>query len=443
MARLSEAIRARLPRRRRKGNAELVEGDERRARRRRRRRSVLLALGLAVTAVPPFFISGPISYLPIMTLLLLILFSYLYLQALKRSLRVETGSLAGKCERGEEAEFSVGLANSSVLAYPRLDLSFFITDLFGDYDDVERVATTLSPRESRDFRFGARFSHVGTYEAGVERLAMGDLVGLFTGADELDDRHTVTVMPHRIDMADVELKSVETEEARKLFQPVVSDNMDYTGVREYAFGDPMKAVHWNLSSRVPEGPLYTRLYEVYTNPGLQVVVDPYAPDYDAEGLMFAFDGLVESAYSVNEAAREAGIDSTVTYLGRGGEARHASIAGEDDVQDMVEDMMRPTRASDPRADASAGVELLVRAGRSIHGAGNVVYCASRLVPEAAEALYEIKAHRRNPMLLLSVPPGLDREREEQIRKSLRPLEDARVATFIVRPLPDRTVVSGL
>lgn len=445
MARVFEGIQSRFARYRsgKNANEQQERGEFRRSRLKLALRGLALLACLVFVIIPPLFLADPIAYAPLVTVVILVLVSFVYLRILKATLRFDEGNLVNVCERGEEIEFIVKLENRSFLAHPRLDISFYITDIFGGYDALVPVVATLGPRESRNLSFGARFTHLGTYSAGIERIVVHDLLGLFSATLENETRHPVAVRPHLFDIGDVELSSVTTQESKKLFRPIVSDDMDYAGVREYQMGDPMKTVHWNLSARNPSGELMTRLFEVYANPGLAIVIDPSAPDgLDAEAMMCVFDGLVESAVSADTYAREVGVDCEIDYLDRDATARAARFASSCDYEVLVRNMQRVIAEGEGMEISRSAVDMLRSRVNSTHGQGNIAWCTSRLDEDAITLLAEAKMHRRNPLLFLALPPGLEGKQRDRFLAPLARLRAMGIAYYLVRSNENGTEVGG-
>lgn len=426
---------------RRKGS--LASQESKATRWRKIGKRLLLVLAFVLTVLPALFVASPISYAPPIAYVLLVGISWLYMQALACGFSFDEDSMAATCVRGEKITFKIGLKNATFLAHPRLDLTYYVADLFGGYDSVTTMTTTLAPKESCEFSFNATFAHLGTYSAGLSQVTVHDLLGLFTKTIVNEKRHYVNVTPRVFDVENVNLSEVTVQESKNQFRPIITDDMDYAGVREYQLGDPMKTVHWNLSSRNPNGDLYTRLFEVFANPSLAIFLDPYAPSYSKEGLMSVFDGIVESAVSVNELARTMGVDSSVTFLDRNEEPSTMYITSTDASGELIKSMKSVEVEEQAEGYTSQPIELLRAAGNSVHGCGNLAFCTSRLGEELLSTLVELKMRRRNPLLLLSVPSELEDKERKEFLKPLRRLEASRVTYYIVESNENGTEVSGL
>jgi uncharacterized protein (DUF58 family) len=406
-------------------------------------RALLVLAALLVLVLPVLLIAHPISYVPLVAAALTVAASWAYLQVLRRAPTISVAQMSSSCERGQQAALAVALSNASVLPFPRIEMEFFVTDLFGGYDDVRMLTCALGPRESCTLDFDVRFAHLGTYRAGIDHVVIHDLLGLFSARLENRASRQVVVRPRKASMGTVAAMQVVPDESRHMLRAVASDDMDYAGVREYRYGDPLKTIHWNLTSRSPGAVMYTRLYEAYVNPALAIVIDAYSPSCAPEELMGLFDGMVECAASLCAQAREAGIDAEVRYLGREGEPASARLASASDADDLVTGMMRITPAAGEEAHAAATEAMLRGAGLASHGFGNVALITSRLDAGHLAALVEIRMRRRNALAFVAVPRALEGREREGFLAPLRRLDAAGIAHYVVESTEVETKVVGL
>ena len=389
-------------------------------------KGALVALVILVCAIPVPFINNAIGYVPLIAVLCLILVSFVYLQVLKRSLTFSEDSLLPSCERGSDIEFVVDFENHCPLVFTRLEATFYISDLFGDVDVSIPASMPLMPHEKRDFRFEAVFEHIGTYSAGVEKIVIGDLLGLFSHTIVNENRHTVRVLPKLFDIEKVDLENVSVQDTNTMAKPIVTDDMDYAGVRDYEIGDPLKNIHWNLSARNPREEYLTRLFEVFGNPGITIVLDTCSPDYTHESLMDVFDGVVESGLSIGQYARTKGMDTELVYIDKAGETTKAHAVAAQDSDELVDNL--------PRIHVEGsyqGCELLRREGTGIYAQGNIAYCTAHLDEMVVSTLIDIKNHKHNSMLYVVVPRDLEGDERRDYLSPLRRLEEAQVPYFVI------------
>lgn len=378
-------------------------------------RVLLLLAALFCLVLPVILVAHPISYLPLICTVLLLLVSWIYLQIIRRSISLDVSSMANECVRGSQTALEVTLSNRSFLPCARIQMDFYVTDIFGDYDSVRTLTYSAKAHEDLSVGFDVTFAHLGTYYAGVNNVVVYDLLGLFHATLSDGSRRQVTVRPRKMSLAnEVDLTAVP-DESRRALKPVTADDLDYSSVREYRYGDPLKTVHWNLSAREGNGTLYTRLYETYVNPTLTIVLDSLAPDYDAEELMSLMDGMVETAAELCSQARLSGVEAEVRFLGRDGEPHLSHLVDASDACSLVADMKRITPQSSPEAADAAADEILREVGLAPQGSGNVALITARTDAEQLDALCEVAMARRNAMAFLAVPRSLvGREREAYV-----------------------------
>ncbi len=396
-------------------------------------RVLLMVTGAALLIFPAVVIAHPISYIPLMTTVLLVGSSWAYLQVLRRSLRVSVawGQSGSSCERGESSQLRLQLANSSRLPFPRIELMFYVTDLFGEYDETQKLSCALGSRETTELGFGVTFAHLGTYRAGVSEVVIHDLVGLFSVRLKETAERAVTVRPRRVDLGESGDLFATPDEARSSLRPVPADDMDYASVRDYHFGDPLKTVHWKLSARRPGGGLYTRVFEAHVNPSLCIVLDSYAPAFDAEELMCLFDGMVEIAAALSAQARRAGIDAEVRYSARDGSRAHCHITGRADADALVENLRRITPVEDQHVANVAAAEEMFRHAGGPHGFSNIVMVTSRIDSRLIQAACEVGAQRRAITFYAAVPRSLEGKERERHIAPLHALEPSAVPYYLV------------
>ncbi len=403
-------------------------------------RIVLLALAACLLVLPVALLASPISYVPLLAAVLLVVVSWAYQRRLRGALDVNVSEMAASCERGQDMPLRVTLASKTILPYPRVQVEFFVSDLFGGFDDKRTVSCTLSPRETASLDFDVMFAHLGSYDAGVGRVVVWDLLGLFSSSLVCDAHRSVTVRPRKVDIEGDRDLVVLPEETRQALRPVEADDVDYSGVREYRYGDPLKTVHWTLSARTPDDVLYTRVFEAYVNPSLSIVIDPVAPNLGGEDLMSLFDGIVEVACGIAEASRKAGIESQIRYLDRDGVPASARLSGDIDADELVSNMLHILPAKDASRDLTAAEDLLRSAGLNSQGSANLVLVGSRADAGQISTLLEMGMRRRNVSAYMAVPLSLEGKERQKRLAGLRQLDAVGGSYWVVESTEQGTQV---
>ncbi len=369
---------------------------------------LLVTLALALLVGNDEYQPTAVGWIPFIGAVTAIVLAFVYLQILKRSIKLLERSNVADCERDEAVAFKVRFANRCPLFFFRMEAHFFTADLYGNPVSHRATTMSLAPFEKYDMPFTTRFEHIGIYQAGLDRVVVYDFLRLFSFSIEGPKRQRIQVIPRLVPISNLQFSNDAVVETTKAVRSVLSDSMDYAAVREYAYGDPMKNVHWKLSAR-SEG-LMTKLFETYTNPGVAVLLDFYGPGQSATALMRMFDAVVESGFSIARYAQWRGMDSEVHYCDRsGGHVRRTSWR-QTDLPDIVSEM--PRFSADPR-HAEDAIKLIEEQINSIYGQSNVVVCTADISARMVDVLVQARLRRRDPLLVAVVPRGLEgRERDE-------------------------------
>jgi uncharacterized protein (DUF58 family) len=283
-----------------------------------------------------------------------------------------------------------------------------MSDLFGNIAGESRTTLALAPFEETSIEFSVGFEHIGTYSAGLDKVVVTDYLRLFTATLENKRRRTVHVTPKLQPLSRIHFSNDVVLETLKAKKSALADSLDYAYVRDYVPGDPLKTIHWKLSAR---GENYlTRLFEVYANPGVSILMDFFAPDSRAKTLMGMFDCVVETAFSVGNYAQEQGMETEVHFTNTFGEHRREVSWRDDGLSRIIADMPRISNESGRQTIA---LELLDEQIKSQYGQNNLVVCTANLSALMISKIIEAKSRRRDPLLFAVVPGDLvGRERED-------------------------------
>ena len=258
----------------------------------------------------------------------------------------------------------------------------------------------MSPRERRSFSLTASFSHIGVYQAGLRRLVLTDLFGIVRAVSQTEARCELDIQPQLLLMERLPVSDRQTAENERANIAAPLSGMDYTGVRGYAYGDPIKTIQWKLSAHA--GSLMTKEMESYTNAGLVIVMDFAVPDYDRETRLCLLDGVAETAAAAGDWAARGGLDYLLLLPDEEGRMMRCTPSSFRDLRPWLPYMRlrRPEKAGE---NARA---LREECGRG-HGQNNILLCTADLTEDTVAALRALKYARKNPVLYLLLPENLD------------------------------------
>lgn len=363
-----------------------------------------------------------IGWTPLVACVSAVLGALLYLQLVRRSLRVEELTRAARCTRGQEACFVTRFRNAGPLPLFGVEAHFAILDERGEALTRANVTLSLGPRESHDLDFRACFEHLGTYRVGLEYVVVSDYLRLFRARLEGEAGAVAAVEPRTVELGHLELAKLSEREVARPQRSVLADSMDYAGVRDYRLGDPLKTIHWKISARSEE--YVTRLFELSVNPGIAVLMCFAAPPAEPAGQRALFDGVVEAAFSVLGSALGSGLEAQLCYCSRQHEQVRRAQAQVPEFHELADELPRLACSGELRAETLEALRLLVAAREA---PGNIVVCAAELSGELVTALVDAKARGRQPVLLAAVPAGLEGRERERWLAPLAKLEESDIS----------------
>jgi uncharacterized protein (DUF58 family) len=116
----------------------------------------------------------------------------------------------------------------------------------------------------------------GEHEFGPIQLRSGDIFGLFRRAATVRTSQTLLVYPRYVPVEHLGIPARQPFGDFKALQPLATDPLRLRGVREYAYGDNPRHIHWKATAR--RGEPQTRLFEPAATPQLSIFCnqDTYA-----------------------------------------------------------------------------------------------------------------------------------------------------------------------
>jgi len=387
---------------------------------------LLVCLMLAVFVGDADYHATVVGWAPLVAAAFAILGARVYLAALRRGLKYMEKTDLSDCMRGSDVGFVIRFKNTTPLFFFHIEVYFYMSDLFGNTANESMTTLALSPFEQYDFELSMRFDHIGTYSAGLKRVVVTDYLRLFTATLEAQRKHTVQVTPKIQPIRHLDFSNEAILETFKANKSALADSLDYAYVREYVPGDPLKTIHWKLSARSEN--YMTRLFEVYTNPGVSIIMDFFAPENRAGMLMGMFDTVVETAFSVGSYAQRQGMDTEIHFRDKHGEHVRAVSWQRAGLTKIISGMPRVSNKDARQLDA---LELLGEQVKSQYGQNNLIVCTANLSSRMVSELVEAKARKRDPLLFAVVPSDLvGREREDHCA-SLARLDAAGIGYVIL------------
>ena len=374
---------------------------------------------LALSAVPAVFVNRIGGYLPVITLFFCGLVSFLQLLLTKDKIRYGIASGQELLNRGDAVPFSILIENRSFLPVVNMQAEFYIAAGDGGDFHLYQLQITLPPHQKKRFRLNANFPHIGAYEAGFRKMVLHDLFDNFRAVSSVGKRKKMEIHPNLYKMERLPISTTSVVENSHAMTASPLSGMEYTGVREYAYGDPMKTIQWKLSAH--SGGLMTKLMESYTNTGLAIMMDFRIPEHYPENTRLdLLDGIVETAASVGRYAQRNGLDYVLMYTDPEETAKSCTPSSFQELRPWIPDFRLQGKGTEDAA------EFIRRSTRGLNQQSNLVYCTASLPDSAVTTLSQMKSRRKNVIVYFLYPADVyDNERQE-ILGPARKLQHAQV-----------------
>lgn len=298
---------------------------------------ILLIYSLILTQLLRNAVSGALF----LFVLILPVISLIHCLIGRSAIQIYVESEKSRAEKNEPLNYEIRVSNSSILAYP------FVEAVVSEPSDnavkctKKRLVLSFVPFGSFTVKSTVKFKYRGYYEIGVESLYISDLFRLFAVRADKDNYAPVSVYPRKMTIVGERPRSLTDSPSPSLRHDVTSDNQELTGIREYVPGDPIRDVHWKLSSKTQD--LMVKQYSSVEDRHVYVLCDmarSYRPP-EKRGLSDEYDRLKK--YVDSESEKEKGRRLRRAINEQSEDAR-AFVENEIDKKPLTSDEKRDARA---------------------------------------------------------------------------------------------------
>lgn len=178
-------------------------------------------------------------------------------------------------EKLSPVEYEIRVINTTPIPFPFVEAIMSKPREDGVRCLHERLVLSLIPFGGYSVKNTVVFRYRGLYEIGVHELYICDPLRLFKLRVDVNNFSNVTVYPRKLSferenesaVSDVPSPFVQINDSR--------DKSEVSNIREYRMGDPLKSVHWKLSSKAEE--LQVKDYNTNNDRHTYIFVDLAAP----------------------------------------------------------------------------------------------------------------------------------------------------------------------
>ncbi|MCL2741541.1 MAG: DUF58 domain-containing protein [Oscillospiraceae bacterium] len=194
--------------------------------------------------------------------------------------------------KGDKVSYRLLLINETPFMVPYLTVRFTKVPFFISEISIDKVS--LGPFGKKRYEFDFTCGYMGVYDVGVEAFELTDLLGLFKVRYSPLVKRTVTVYPRIVQLTKLRSDPFLISETQPEVKAEVEDMTAVSHIRDYAYGDSLRRIHWKLSGKLQR--LVSKNYENTAQMRLSVFVD-----YNvglAKEREYVSDRIAESAIAV-------------------------------------------------------------------------------------------------------------------------------------------------
>lgn len=313
-----------------------------------------------------FYLLAVMIALPVLSWLL----TLLSVRGTAVSLELETPYAA----RNEEALLRVRLKNRAFFPVAQAELRFRFENLFFGEERTERLFLPVSsgPEQTVEYRF--KSLHCGEIAVTLVKTVYFDYFGIFSISPKAGQSALLFVapVPRVLDtVVDTTADPGAESNTYSKYKPG-DDPSEIFDIRAYREGDPMRSVHWKLSSRMDE--LMVKEFSLPTDSSVLLLAE-------LTGGMGAIDTLFETLVSLSGLLLENELRHSVGWYDARRELyREATIENDEDLAVSLNAMLSSRRYTEsPRAMEAC--RLLNNPARPYP---HLIYLTGALTPELTD-----------------------------------------------------------
>ncbi len=279
-----------------------------------------------------------VDSMSLMILVITLLFPFLQLFILMRISRSITAVLStesASVQKSTPSKIIVKIRNSSLLpvSCAVVDLSIMNT-LTGE---VQPLTTMLPVSSDNDqsVKFSVSYAHLGKVQIVLKSIKIFDYVKLFSKTIKCSISQDITVVPTYTPVSpDVRTKQINMNENDEFSKIKPGDDCsEIFNIREYAYGDKLNRIHWNLTTKLDE--LMVKEYSLPVSSQI-IIVFEFCSDRESKNMFYKNDAAIETAMALSYYMTRNSISHKIAWYDPRTKLFHTeSITSENDFSDFL------------------------------------------------------------------------------------------------------------
>lgn len=273
---------------------------------------------------------GNLPYTIFYALLLMFLFSLIFVTVKKNSLRLKIALSKNSYHVHDDDKAHIKLSFGGILPVPYLMLT---NDVFLKFDDTYKgdllfLRIHASNEIIRDIRFSIR----GKYDFGQCTVNFKDIFYIFDCTNHYKTDKLVTVYPKIYDIDNMIFRGNGTFLNVLNYKSTREDPYTTRDVKKYNYGDNIKKIHWKLSAK--HGELFVRNYDTISAEECNIFIDMNEDNYSMDSKGIAEEKMIDFSSSLLNYMVNKEMKSTV-YINTK-ESRKFYIRGREEFKNLME-----------------------------------------------------------------------------------------------------------
>lgn len=376
------------------------------------RKKLFIIIMLLIIICPPVFIRSPISYVPLIFVLLLVFLSYLYTFIVLRCFYIAVESeYLKRYERLSSADYGINIENKGFLVLPKVSFSINLESEDGypvsnyEYDFI------LNPREKKELKLTMPFPHIGRFKVVISKIRFYGFIDSLYLYKNAKWKEELLITPKIYEINDYKIDTSNPFFLVNYHVPCKIRGGEFNDVREYIPGDPIKNIHWKLSAH--SNTLMTRIINADAVSGITVYLDLASEEnFDYNKTADLYDCMVESAYSAALYALSKDYGISFVFSANNYPTYYFPKTYEE-LDDLI--------YSFPKVSAREKypIELLVAEySNTVMSFDNIIVLSDKINFELINAISDCKERGRFPILCLIQQENSDRTIDQEIKDRL-------------------------
>ncbi len=269
---------------------------------------LILASLFILSLVGISFYGGPVTYVFFGTILMIPVMSYLYIFYVIFALKIFQKTDGRDMISGTPSDFYITLQNEGWISFSSLRIIFYSS--FSTVSEIDDGAVYELPPQSsilKTTKLLCRYR--GEYNVGIEKIVVGDYLGIFSVTYRIREPLSVIVSPAIVHMTDIGGRDnrydAQYDDPRKRTDPDIT-------VREYSYGDDLRFVNWKATSVMNN--LMIRERHGEEKSGILIVMDPGRYHDDAGLYLPAENKVMELVLSLSLYFMENNVPTDVLFM---------------------------------------------------------------------------------------------------------------------------------